>query len=159
VHLLLPNNNNYFKRMKKFLLILVPVFLLSCEKEPEIISCPVEFNLDGKWLYSLDSPMSASGISNTMYIFEAGTRYTYYCADENCDSLYDSFQAADGNHIPETNSYNFSIDTLSIDINFGNTHVLPLIFECGGNIINFQDPISPDRYNLYRLGTDLDSCN
>ena len=45
------------------------------------------------------------------------------------------------------------------DLNFGNTHVLPLIFECGGNIINFQDPISPDRYNLYRLGTDLDSCN
>ena len=34
--------------------------------------------------------------------------------------------------------------------------VLPLIFECDGNKINFQDPESPDRYDWVKLGTD---CN
>ncbi len=134
---------------------------MSCEtddsNEAEI---PTVYDIEGKWLFALDTPgISTQGISNTMYIFENGIRYTYYCIGDDCESQYETFEAGDSNAIPGTNNYTFEDGILTIDLNFGIIQVLPLIFECDGSIINFQDPDSPERYDWVRLGTDASGCN
>ena len=48
------------------------------------------------------------------------------------------------------NSYFFEIEL------GGETQVFPLIFECNGGRVNFQDPDYPERYDWVRLGAD---CN
>jgi hypothetical protein len=135
--------------MKKISIFLIlAVSILSCKEE---VDTPLEdapnYTVEGKWLYDLDT----AGISNTMYIFEDGKRYTYYCTSGDCDSLYNTFEAGDTNALPGTNDYTFVNDTLTIDLNFGNIQKLPVKFECDGGRINFQDPTSPDRYDWVRL--------
>ena len=130
------------------------------ETENVVPDTPAEYAIDGKWLYSKYTPgISASGISNTMYIFEDGVRYTYYCTSEDpaeCAADYASFEAGDGNHLPETHDYTFEDGVLTIDLNFGNIQELPLIFECDGSLINFQDPDAPDRYDWVKLDSDCE---
>ncbi len=100
--------------------------------------------IEGKWVYEVNL--------NTMYLFEDGIRYTYYCVESNCDSLYQTYEAGDGNHIPGTNPYVFKNDTLTVDLNFGNELVTPVIFECDGDKANFVTPA----YSMLKVGTD---CN
>ena len=90
--------------MKKvFLLTLLISLGMACTSEEESIS--TVNSIEGKWLFSADTPgISAQGISNTMYIFENGKRYTYYCIATDCESQYMSFTAGDGNHLPEVNN-------------------------------------------------------
>ena len=107
--------------------------------------------IEGRWTYE--------GFNlNTMYEFINGKRYTYYCSSTAlCDSTY--WNSLDSNDaIPGWNNYTFDGDTLIIDLNFGNMQVLPLIFECNGNIINFQDPLSPSNYDWWRVGIDTTDC-
>ena len=87
-----------------------------------------------------------------MYLYEDGVRYTYYCVEGDCQSLYDSFQAGDGNHIPGTNNYMVENDTLTVDLNFGNELISPIRFECNGGEVYFETP----GYSLFRLSSD---CN
>ena len=143
--------------MKQFLLPLFLLFILvGCENDSD--ETPLaSYTIEGKWLFAPDTPgISDQGVSNTMYIFENGTRYTYYCVGDDCESQYETFEAGDSNAIPGTNAYTFEDGILTIDLNFDNMQVLPLIFECDGNKINFQDPESPDRYDWVKVGTD---CN
>jgi len=130
--------------MKKVLLLLLAVAtFMSCEKE----TIEPNYSVEGKWIFENNS-------LNTMYIFEDGIRYTYYCDNtEDCDSLYNSYEAADGNHIPGTNNYTFENDTLTVDLNFGNELVAPLAFECDGDKVYLN---GPNPYYLYRLNSD---CN
>jgi hypothetical protein len=108
-------------------------------------------------LYPSDTPgISAQGISNTMYLFENGIRYTYYCTEGDCESQYKSFKAGDGNHITRTYEYSIEDTVLTIDLNFGNLMVLPFVFECDGGRLNFQDPDFPDRVDFVRLGSACD---
>ena len=58
--------------------------------------------IEGKW--------KMPNLDNTLYIFENGERFTYYCIAGNCDSLYNTFEAGDGNHIPGTEDYSVSND-------------------------------------------------
>ena len=103
------------------------------------------YTMDGKWTYPGNS-------LNTMYIYENGQRYTYYCIGSNCDSLYNTFQAGDTNALPAVHNYSFVNDTLRVDLNFGNELVTPVTFECSGGKANFITP----GYSLIRLGS---GCN
>jgi hypothetical protein len=146
--------------MKKLLLLAVlTLVIMSCEQD-DANETPTVYDIEGKWLFAPETPgISEQGISNTMYIFEDGIRYTYYCVGDDCESQYETFEAGDSNSIPGTNEYSFEEGILTIDLNFGNIQVLPLIFECEGGRINFQDPDSPDRYDWVRLGADVTNCN
>ena len=124
---------------------------IACE-DSENLPAPY-YSIEGKWLWS---PTSSSSDSNTMYLFEDGIRYTYYCTSEisdDCQSLFESFQANDGNHIPGTNPYTFENDTLRVDLHFGNELVAPLIFECDGGKVYLD---GPNPYYLYRLNSDCE---
>jgi hypothetical protein len=129
---------------KTMILMLLAVSIFSCKEEVET---PNEnsptYSIEGKWVYE-------NNLFNTMYIYEDGIRFTYYCTTGNCDSLYNTFEAGDTNAIPGTNNYTFVNDTLIIDLNFGNELVTPVTFECDGEKANFETP----GYSLYKLGTD-----
>ena len=129
--------------MKNLLyLFLRVVTLMGCEKDP---TQPVFYDMEGKWIFENNS-------LNTMYLYEAGIRYTYYCTGDDCESRYELFVAADGNHIPGTNNYTFENDVLTVDLNFGNELVTPITFECDGGKAYFETP----QYNLIRLGSGCD---
>ena len=135
--------------MKKLIILLlfIPV-VFSCDKEG---NDTLIYSIEGKWLWS---PTASSSDSNTMYLFEDGIRYTYYCTSEisdDCQSLFESFQANDGNHIPGTNPYTFENDTLRVDLHFGNELVARITFECDGAkiLVESQNP-----HHLYRLNSN-----
>ena len=133
--------------MKKIFLILVlSTAFMSCEKSENLPApyVPVEYNIEGKWTYEANN-------LNTLYIFEDGTRYTYYCGTAECDEVYwNSLEISDA--IPGTENYTFEDGVLTVDLNFGNELVTPLTFECDGNQVNFVTP----GYSLYRIGSDCD---
>ena len=136
--------------MKKlFLLSALLIFACSSDDDSENNPLPA-YTIEGKWLWS---PTASSSDSNTMYLFEDGIRYTYYCTSEisdDCQSLFESFQANDGNHIPGVNPYTFENDTLRVDLHFGNELVAPLIFECDGGKVYLD---GPNPHHLYRLNS------
>jgi hypothetical protein len=103
--------------------------------------------IEGKW--------KMPNFDNTLYIFENGERFTYYCTAGNCDSLYNTFEAGDGNHIPGTEDYSVSNDTITMDYHFGNILVSHMVFSCEGNIATFLDQ---NNLNYVRLGTNINDC-
>ncbi len=136
--------------MKKllFLLLFIPL-VFSCDTEE--VNDPLIYSIEGKWLWS---PTSSSSDSNTMYLFKDGIRYTYYCTSEisnDCQSLFESFQANDGNHLPTTNPYTFEDNILTVDLHFGNELVANITFECDGGKIFVE---SQNPHHLYRLNSN-----
>jgi hypothetical protein len=132
--------------MKKVLLFsLFALLLMGCDEDSENLPAP-NYSIEGKWTFGDNS-------LNTMHLFEDGVRYTYYCVADDCNALYNSYEAADGNHIPGTNNYMVENDTLTVDLNFGNELVAPISFECDGGKVYLD---GPNPYYLYRLNTD---CN
>ena len=136
--------------MKKLVLILlfIPLFF-SCDSEG--LDDPLIYSIEGKWLWS---PTTSSSDSNTMYLFKDGIRYTYYCTSEisnDCQSLFESFQANDGNHLPTTNPYTFEDNILTVDLHFGNELVANITFECDGGKIYVE---SQNPHHLYRLNSN-----
>lgn len=133
--------------MKKLLILsTLLIFAFGCDEESDDIPLPA-YTIEGKWVIDGGVPEG-----NTMYLFEDGVRYTYYCVEGDCQSLYDSFQAGDGNHIPGTNPYTFEDDVLTVDLHFGNELITPIRFECNGGEVYFETP----GYSLFRLSSD---CN
>ena len=131
--------------MKKVLLFsFVAILLMGCDEDSENLPAP-NYSIEGKWTFGDNS-------LNTMYLFEDGVRYTYYCVADDCNALYNSYEAADGNHIPGTNNYTVEDNILTVDLNFGNELVTPIIFECDGGEVIFETP----EYSLFRLNSD---CN
>ena len=115
--------------MKKFFL-LISIFFFSCEKSENL---PTTYNsIEGKWLAHGTVPEG-----NTMYLYENGVRYTYYCVEGDCNSLYNSYKANDGNHLPSVLNYTFENDILKVDLNFGSELVTPVTFECDGGKMYF----------------------
>jgi hypothetical protein len=104
--------------------------------------------IEGKW--------KMPNFDNTLYIFENGERFTFYCISGNCDSLYNTFEAGDGNHIPGTENYSVTNNTITIDYNFGNILISLMVFSCDGNIVTFTDN---NNSTYIRLGTNLNDCN
>ena len=104
--------------------------------------------------YSIEGKWKPEGFSNTLYILEGGLQYTYYCVNQNCDSVFNTYEAADGNHLPGPHDYTFQNDTLIIDMNFGNIFNSPILFDCDGNIAHFQSNGS----QWIRLNTNLNDC-
>ena len=133
--------------MKKLLILFTLLIIaFGCDEESDDIPLPA-YTIEGKWVIDGGVPEG-----NTMYLYEDGVRYTYYCVEGDCQSLYDSFQAGDGNHIPETNPYTFEDDVLTVDLHFGNELITPIRFECNGGEVYFETP----GYSLFRLSSD---CN
>ena len=132
--------------MKKILLLLLFIPLVfSCDKEG--VNDPLIYSIEGKWLIEGMIPEG-----NTMYLYKDGLRYTYYCVEGDCNALYNSYEANDGNHIPTTNPYTFENNVLTVDLHFGNELVTPIAFECDGGEAYFETP----EYSLFRLNSD---CN
>ena len=130
--------------MKKFFLI-ISIFFFSCEKSENL---PTTYNsIEGKWLAQGTVP-----VGNTMYLYENGVRYTYYCVEGDCNSLYNSYKANDGNHLPSILNYTFENDILTVDLNFGSELVTPVTFECDGGKMFFTF----NEQTFYRLNSD---CN
>ena len=133
--------------MKKLLLpLFFALFVMGCDDDSENFPAPY-YSIEGKWLIEGMIPEG-----NTMYLYQDGLRYTYYCVEGDCNALYNSYEAGDGNHIPETNTYTYDNDILTVDLNFGNELVTPIIFECDGGEAIFETP----EYSLFRLNSD---CN
>ena len=131
--------------MKKFLLFsFVAILLMGCDENSENLPAP-NYSIDGKWTFGDNS-------LNTMYLYEDGVRYTYYCVADYCTAIYNSYEAADGNHLPLTNPYTFENDTLTVDLHFGNELITPITFECEGGEAIFETP----GYSLFRLNS---GCN
>ena len=131
--------------MKKILLFsLFALLLIGCDENSENLPAP-NYSIDGKWTFGDNS-------LNTMYLYEDGVRYTYYCVADDCNALYNSYVANDGNHLPLTNPYTFENDTLTVDLHFGNELVTPIKFECDGGEAIFETP----EYSLFRLNS---GCN
>ena len=132
--------------MKNFLLFsFVAILLMGCDENSENLPAP-NYSIDGKWTFGDNS-------LNTMYLYEDGVRYTYYCVVEDCTALYNSYEANDGNHLPETLNYSVENDILTVDLNFGNELVAPITFECDGGKVYLD---GPNPYYLYRLNS---GCN
>ena len=133
--------------MKNLFLLTLSIFtLFSCEKDSENLPTPY-YSIEGKWLIE---GMIPDG--NTMYLYEDGVRYTYYCVEGDCNSLYNSYEANDVNHIPNPLNYTYENDILTVDLNFGNELVTPIIFECDGGEAIFETP----GYSLFRLNSDCE---
>jgi len=133
---------------RKTLILLCMIGFISCKEDSNQLPtrmAETNYDIEGKWIYK-DNNL------NTMYIYESGVRYTYYCVSSNCDSLYNTFEAGDSNAIPGTNPYTFEGDTLRVDLHFGNELVTELTFDCDGDKVYFETP----GHHLYRLGSD---CN
>jgi len=131
--------------MKNLLLFsFVAVLLMGCNENSENLPAP-NYSIEGKWTFGDNS-------LNTMYLFEDGVRYTYYCVADDCSALYNSYEANDGNHIPGTNNYTVEDNILTVDLHFGNELVTPIIFECDGGEVIFETP----EYSLFRLNS---GCN
>ncbi len=133
--------------MKK-LLILSALLIFACSSDDSSEDSPLPtYTIEGKWLIEGTVPAG-----NTMYLYEDGVRYTYYCVEGDCNALYNSYEANDGNHIPTTNPYTFENNVLTVDLHFGNELVTPVAFECDGGEAHFETP----EYSLFRLNSD---CN
>ena len=128
--------------MKKLLLLsALLIFACSSDDDSEDSSLPV-YTIEGKWVFPSDTlGIGEQGISNTMYLFENGIRYTYYCTSElsdDCESLYESFEVSDENHLPTTNPYTFEDNVLTVDLHFGSELLTTIIFECNGGEAYFE---------------------
>jgi len=134
--------------MKKLLLplLLFAFLIMSCENDSESLQVP-DYSIEGKWLIEGMIPEG-----NTMYLYKDGLRYTYYCVEGDCNALFNSYEANDGNHIPTTNPYTFENNVLTVDLHFGNELVSPVAFECDGGEAYFETP----EYSLFRLNSE---CN
>jgi hypothetical protein len=133
--------------MKKVLFFsIIAILFIGCDEDSENLPAPY-YSIEGKWLIEGTVPDG-----NTMYLYEDGVRYTYYCVADDCNALYNSYEANDGNHLPLTNPYTFENDTLTVDLHFGTELVTPITFECDGGEVIFETP----GYSLFRLNS---GCN
>ena len=133
--------------MKKLFLITLSIFtLFSCDDDGENLPAPY-YSIEGKWVVEGSVPEG-----NTMYLYEDGLRYTYYCVEGDCNVLYNSYETNDGNHIPNPLNYSYDNDILTVDLNFGNELVTPITFECDGGEAIFETP----GYSLFRLNSDCE---
>ena len=129
-----------------FIIAVVSMMFTSCNNDTLVNPVP-DYSIEGKWLIEGMIPEG-----NTMYLYKDGLRYTYYCVEGDCNALYNSYEANDGNHIPTTNPYTFENNVLTVDLHFGNELVSPVAFECDGGEAYFETP----EYSLFRLNSD---CN
>ena len=133
--------------MKNLILLTLSILtLLSCEKDSENLPAPY-YSIEGKWVVEGSVP-----VGNTMYLYEDGLRYTYYCVEGDCNALYNSYEANDGNHIPNPLNYSYDNDILTVDLNFGNELVTPITFQCDGGEAIFETP----GYSLFRLNSECE---
>jgi hypothetical protein len=109
-------------------------------------------SIEGKW--------SQTGFSNMLKIYENGLIYTYYCSTGNCDSLYNTFEAADGNHIPGVDGYSLQNGILTIDLDINDNDpgfVLGSVtFSCEGNIYELVTSVAEATF--VRLNTNVNDC-
>ena len=109
-------------------------------------------SIEGKW--------SQTGFSNTLKIYENGLIYTYYCTTGNCDSLYNTYEAADGNHIPGVEGYTLQNGILTIDNNLIDNNpgfaLGSVTFSCEGNIYEIVNSVASATF--IRLNTNVNDC-
>jgi hypothetical protein len=127
------------------LLIVAAIAFTSCVDGPEILGAnPVEYTVDGKWLWSPD-PEDRT-YANTMFEFVDGNIYTSYanCTSTNPCTNAD-FNALDAtDRIPGVDTYTFDGDTLT-----WGEFSRAVSFECDGGIM-----LNENGYTLWKLDSD-----
>ncbi|WP_296636225.1 hypothetical protein [Polaribacter sp.] len=69
--------------MKK-LLLFSALLIFACSSDDDSEDNPLPaYTIEGKWLIEGTVPAG-----NTMYLYEDGVRYTYYCVEGDCNALY-----------------------------------------------------------------------
>jgi len=123
--------------MKKLLLFTSLFLLLGCAYEPYEEASDQVQTVEGKWLYEADSIMSANGVSNLMFEFKDGARYTYYYRGNDTPNLayYETLSRSNSEGVEE---YKFEDGVLTIFHDKFN-QVLPLVIECDGGRLNFTE--------------------
>ena len=129
-----------------FIIAVVSMMFTSCNNDTLVNPLP-DYSIEGKWLIEGMIPEG-----NTMYLYKDGLRYTYYCVEGDCNALFNSYEANDGNHIPNPHNYTYENEVLTVDLNFGNELVTTIKFECDGGEAYFETP----GYSLFRLNSE---CN
>ena len=128
---------------KVLLLVVLTLSFISCDSDDKNETVvPTVFDIEGKWLWSPSTDVSDA---NTMYEYNEGTRYTYYCVAAECDSTYwESLDTSDS--IPGTETYTFENNTLTID-----GKDTAITFECDGGILVFSNGVK-----LWRLSSNCE---
>ena len=131
--------------MRNLYIIVLAIFtLVSCDDDTNL-PAPY-YSIEGKWIWS---PSQDRTDANTMYEFVDGIRYTYYCITCPADDAYwNSLDITDA--LPDTDTYTFENDILTVDLDFGNELVALITFECEGGKLFMDGEFS----HLWRLSSD-----
>lgn len=134
--------------MKKLvLLVVLTLTFMSCENN-DSNEFPESFSIEGKWL--LTNAGGSEFLPNTMYEFQNGLKYTYYCVDgASCDWAGMTTNGA----IPSQPSYTFVDNILTIDDDM----LYEIEFNCDGNLIKIQ--FTDSTWIWWRIGTNPNNCN
>lgn len=138
--------------MKNSIFYFLVFIFISCEDDAFEFEPSVEFySIEGKWLLESDS----QALPNTMYEFNHGLRYTYYCDEPDCTTNYwNSLNTLDA--IPGPDSYTFEEGLLTIDLGFGNEFEQIVQFVCDGNKVKFANP---NYLDWIKLEFDQNNCD
>ncbi len=145
--------NLYPVSRKKIVFILGLFILFNCNSNENESENPVEYQIEGKWL--LENAGGSDLSPNTMYEFQNGLRYTYYCDafPLDCDSEYwSSREISDA--IPNPANYTID-DSQSLIINGGLAY--DITFNCDGKLISIA--FTDTAWQWWRIGTDINNCN
>jgi hypothetical protein len=128
--------------MKKILLLLLSITLVSCSNDDNDEQPAVENTIIGRW--------HLEGFEQTvMYEFTATKRYTIYSSNGTFGDITTA--------IPNPNPWIYEGENLVIDLFFGNSSVTVPSFRNNGNVV---DLVSQDGTStLYREGYNNCGCN
>lgn len=122
------------------------LLIFCCSANEDQSQSAENYTIEGKWI--LDN------FPNTMYEFHDGVRTTKYCVDTDCNTWTEAdWDAAEA--LPMTHNYTFENNSLTIDLNFGNTFQETVQFQCNGQRVNFVE----SQQNWYRIGFSEVNCN
>ena len=131
--------------MKKiFLVVLLTLTLVNCSSDDNAEPQPQvnENTMVGRWhLVGFETLV--------MYEFTADKRYTIYSSDGTFGDISTA--------IPNPHSWTMEDNVLTIDLDFGNYAVNPVVFKCNGNVVDFGNENGGG--NLYREGYNYADCD
>ena len=136
--------------MKKVIYLALTILIFACGGDDEQQLEQNIYTIEGKWL--LENAGGSDLPPNTMFEFQNGLRYTYYCDTSDCDTTYWNNLNID-DAVPNPLTYAFEENILTIDGDM----LFDIQLNCDGNIINIQ--FTNSAWQWWRIGADLNSCN
>lgn len=137
--------------MKKLCLVLFAFSMfIGCEKnEVEIPEIP-DATILGRWVIKGDTDL------NVRYEYTANKRFTIYKQDNGTYPTLAEFQAE--NPDLTGNDWEYSGDTIVVDLNFGNYSKLVPTFKCDNYVVDWTGEDGEQWGTYYRDGYDIAEC-